>query len=413
VSAPLHPGDVGALAPGAGAVSAGLAAWIEVRPARGSRAPGWLPDGFLLDRMASIVRQQDQVCPIGPERVAVRFGPTAPAAAPWALGERIVRAMRRSPEGGSLLVAVGIAVGAPGDPLDDAVRRARAATRCTCGSDTDAIVVDRALPAPPSAGRDAPPAGLPLRLRAARQVRRDRRAAPAAPGRPAAEMPDGAHLIVVDPAADGPGALRGGAAAAVEAARRAGWHAAATGIAGQDLPDGPLPTAVDGVAASAVVIVLEAGGPGSAEPWTETPWHRAGLVAAAYGDAGIPVIAVDTGAGAGAVAACAAAGALVLFDVERLPLVLASLGAPDDEVAAPWSDPGEPEGFAALVSLTAAERRVLFHLTAGRAAQEIADHLVLSITTVRSHIRSILRKLGVRSQLAAVAAVTGHGVEPG
>jgi DNA-binding NarL/FixJ family response regulator len=63
------------------------------------------------------------------------------------------------------------------------------------------------------------------------------------------------------------------------------------------------------------------------------------------------------------------------------------------------------------VLLTASERRVLFYLTTGRSAQDIADELVVSVTTVRSHIRSILRKLGVRSQLAAVAIANSQDFE--
>ena len=65
----------------------------------------------------------------------------------------------------------------------------------------------------------------------------------------------------------------------------------------------------------------------------------------------------------------------------------------------------------ALVLLTTSERRVLFYLTIGRSAQDIADELVVSVTTVRSHIRSILRKLGVRSQLAAVAIANSQDFE--
>ena len=60
--------------------------------------------------------------------------------------------------------------------------------------------------------------------------------------------------------------------------------------------------------------------------------------------------------------------------------------------------------------LTSSERRVLYFLTVGRSAQEIADELVVSLATVRSHIRSVLRKLGVRSQLAAVAVANSRGM---
>jgi len=66
-----------------------------------------------------------------------------------------------------------------------------------------------------------------------------------------------------------------------------------------------------------------------------------------------------------------------------------------------------PVPFDALVHLTSTERKVIFHMMEGRAAGEIASALVVSLTTVRSHIRSILRKLNVNSQLAAVAIANG------
>lgn len=57
-------------------------------------------------------------------------------------------------------------------------------------------------------------------------------------------------------------------------------------------------------------------------------------------------------------------------------------------------------GFAAL---TPREREVLHLLAAGRRAQAIAAHHLVSLGTVRAHIRSVLTKLGVRSQIEAVA----------
>jgi DNA-binding NarL/FixJ family response regulator len=54
--------------------------------------------------------------------------------------------------------------------------------------------------------------------------------------------------------------------------------------------------------------------------------------------------------------------------------------------------------------LTPRECDVLDALTQGMSAEEIAASAFVSVTTVRSHIRSILQKLGVNSQLAAVAA---------
>ncbi len=54
--------------------------------------------------------------------------------------------------------------------------------------------------------------------------------------------------------------------------------------------------------------------------------------------------------------------------------------------------------------LTARERDILAALMEGLSADEIASRAFVSMTTVRSHIRSILQKLEVNSQVAAVAA---------
>jgi DNA-binding NarL/FixJ family response regulator len=53
--------------------------------------------------------------------------------------------------------------------------------------------------------------------------------------------------------------------------------------------------------------------------------------------------------------------------------------------------------------LTTREREVLEQLAAGSRAGSIAAASGVSITTVRTHIRSVLTKFGVRSQLEAVA----------
>ena len=59
--------------------------------------------------------------------------------------------------------------------------------------------------------------------------------------------------------------------------------------------------------------------------------------------------------------------------------------------------------------LTQREREVLALLIDGLAAEEIAETRYVALTTVRSQIRSVLRKLGVRSQLAAVARASRAG----
>jgi DNA-binding NarL/FixJ family response regulator len=59
--------------------------------------------------------------------------------------------------------------------------------------------------------------------------------------------------------------------------------------------------------------------------------------------------------------------------------------------------------------LTAREAQVLQLLMQGDSADEIAAATYVSLATVRSHIRAILQKLGVNSQLAAVAAAAQAG----
>ncbi len=58
--------------------------------------------------------------------------------------------------------------------------------------------------------------------------------------------------------------------------------------------------------------------------------------------------------------------------------------------------------------LTQREAIVLAGLMQGLTADEIAQAHFVAVTTVRSQIRSILQKLGVRTQLAAVALADSH-----
>jgi DNA-binding NarL/FixJ family response regulator len=57
----------------------------------------------------------------------------------------------------------------------------------------------------------------------------------------------------------------------------------------------------------------------------------------------------------------------------------------------------------AFRELTTRESEVLGALMRGKSADTIADESVVSVATIRTQIRSILSKLGVNSQLAAVA----------
>jgi DNA-binding CsgD family transcriptional regulator len=61
--------------------------------------------------------------------------------------------------------------------------------------------------------------------------------------------------------------------------------------------------------------------------------------------------------------------------------------------------------MARMQSLTPRERTVLRLLYAGDGVRSISDMLDVSEATVRSHVKAVLQKLKVNSQLAAVAAL--------
>ncbi len=63
---------------------------------------------------------------------------------------------------------------------------------------------------------------------------------------------------------------------------------------------------------------------------------------------------------------------------------------------------------AALAALTGREREIIELLAAGQRVQTIAAHSVVSVATVRAQVRAVLTKLGVHSQLEAVALYTQH-----
>lgn len=74
---------------------------------------------------------------------------------------------------------------------------------------------------------------------------------------------------------------------------------------------------------------------------------------------------------------------------------------------------GGPVSSAALRGtdvLSAGELRVLEHLGQGQRAADIAEELSLSVHTVRDHIKAILRKLEVSSQLEAVVEAQRRGL---
>jgi DNA-binding CsgD family transcriptional regulator/putative methionine-R-sulfoxide reductase with GAF domain len=81
-------------------------------------------------------------------------------------------------------------------------------------------------------------------------------------------------------------------------------------------------------------------------------------------------------------------------------------------IAAPALESASSAARVSRLRLTPKETQVLADLMAGRSAKSIARASGLSEATVRTHIRSVLAKFGVSSQLAAVVLARDLGFEP-
>lgn len=97
------------------------------------------------------------------------------------------------------------------------------------------------------------------------------------------------------------------------------------------------------------------------------------------------------------------AGERVMPDAEVVELLDAWRAVERDRRAA----------VASVRSLSPREIAVLGLMHSGETVQQIAEVLGVSESTVRSHVRSVLRKLDVRTQLAAVAEYAAAGVDHG
>lgn len=141
---------------------------------------------------------------------------------------------------------------------------------------------------------------------------------------------------------------------------------------------------------------------------------------AALRAAGAAVVALGRRADVRALAGAVERGAVAALDVD---LPLTDLVARLDDLLrdpASWPDRGgllerlrrRADDAAAFASLTPRELELLADLMRGRTAAEIAraDHVAL--TTVRSHVRAVLAKTGVSSQVAAVARAHAAAAEP-
>ncbi|MGA8847741.1 MAG: response regulator transcription factor [Nocardioides sp.] len=91
---------------------------------------------------------------------------------------------------------------------------------------------------------------------------------------------------------------------------------------------------------------------------------------------------------------------------------------PDEErerlIAVFHEDKGQVQDCRArLATLTPREREILDELLRGRQVRQIAQDFVVSEATVRAQVKSILAKMSVSSQLAAVGlALRGHWPQP-
>lgn len=61
-------------------------------------------------------------------------------------------------------------------------------------------------------------------------------------------------------------------------------------------------------------------------------------------------------------------------------------------------------------TLTKRERQVIAQASLGKKNHEIADYLGISLETVKSHVKSSLRKLGAKDRAHAVAKCLRHGI---
>jgi len=367
--------------------------------------------GLAVRRLEGCLRPGDWMCTVRAGQLAVCFGAGAHCVAPGALGARLAQALGDHLSVGTrhldLQVTVGVASGPEGTAPATLVSEAMAAVRCrsrrqTATSPTVVVSTVRAS----ATGRRAP---LPRRWVHPHLSVFDGSATSTHAARaPRSEI----EMLIVGP----PSSAGSQYSPAVEGVLAVTERLRITpSVVGTSDPS---------VAAArfreldpdVVVIPLRSPNPVSAD--SSTPWEPWTHIVRELVHQNAMVWAVGVGAPVPAVAACVREGAYGALDlwhlVEELEKfeanlqsrrLLATGDCARQELRK--ARPSLPSPFDTFVDLTAGEYRILHQMMTGASASEIAKQLVVSLATVRSHIRSILRKLGVSSQLAAVALANG------
>jgi two-component system, NarL family, nitrate/nitrite response regulator NarL len=117
-------------------------------------------------------------------------------------------------------------------------------------------------------------------------------------------------------------------------------------------------------------------------------------------------------AGAGAVIEASVPLNDLLQTLDRLSVDGVSRAQPELPSTESWQPSSQYALLAAFAILTPREQFVLAELMEGRTADAIARSAFVAVSTVRSQIKAILQKLGVNSQLAAVALARRAGWAP-
>jgi DNA-binding NarL/FixJ family response regulator len=72
--------------------------------------------------------------------------------------------------------------------------------------------------------------------------------------------------------------------------------------------------------------------------------------------------------------------------------------------------PGTAPNRASGSRLTRRERAVLARVATGKTNAEIADAMGLAHNTVKAYLQSLMRKLGARNRIEALAYARSHGI---